>query len=239
MTKENILQEVKKAMDATNNHVSNYYILSALSAALIEDIRHETNKAAGAGKVEKILKNLLDASKKDAAYQTRAHYAHIENGALYATDTHRLLKLYTPINAPLWEEKEPGVEWFKFYDMIDKKPELIPVTMPDINALKTFIKCTKKENPVIILEAENGEKITLNARFLENAITNFTDVKIYGSAENTRRGGVYVSGKEGEIYILPINNALVDTMQPGFYTQLYRSGSTSFKKFSFDFENVA
>ena len=102
-----------------------------------------------------------------------------------------------------------------------------------------FIKCTKKENPVIILEAENGEKITLNARFLENAITNFTDVKIYASAENTRRGSVYVCGKEGELLILPINNARIEEMQPGFYTQLYNSGSITFKKFSFDFENVA
>lgn len=239
MTKENILQEVRKAMQATNDHVSNYFILSALSAALVEDIRHETNKATGNGKVEKILKNLLDASKKEAAYYDRAHYAHIENGALYATDTHRLLKLYTPISAPLWEEKEPGVEWFKLYDMIDKKPETIPAIMPDLNALKTFIKCTKKENPVVILETENGKKVTVNARYLENALTNFSNVKLYASANNTHKSAVYVSGNEGELLILPINNQRIEEMQPGFYTQLYNNSVYSFKKFSFDFEKVA
>lgn len=233
MTKENILLQVKKALE-NNLHGYTYesnLLLQKLAGDILEDVRSEANKKNGAGKLEKILKDIFN----NAAHENNIkmmQYSTIRNGKQYALDGYRLLELNTPINAPVWERDAEDGNIQKYYEVekIMKDTPTLEVNAPDMMELKAFNKYYKKtEKTCVILEAANGKKITVNSRYLENALLNFTNPKIYANEEGTTRNPIYIVGEEGRILILPINFDS-ENLEAGCYT-LYGK-----KKFTLDTE---
>lgn len=230
MTKENILTNVKKALDNLKHgyDFDAIQLLNLLTSELVSDLRTETNKKNGAGKVEKILKDIFtEAAKVNNGYKMM-QYSTILNDKQYALDGHRLIELETPIDAPVWERDNPDADLQKYYEVSRMMPETPDnqVVIPDLLALKQFNKTfSKKIKTVVILETENGNKLAINSRYLENALINFTDPKIYTFSNNSWKSGIIVSGKEGRLFILPINlnSYHINEMEPGFYNLDARS----------------
>ena len=191
MNTEKILLQVKKAIECYKHDelFCTYQILTELAADLFEDIRSNTNKKNGAGKIEKVLKDIFKNASRECNIKMM-QYTTIQNGKQYALDGHRLLELNTPIDAPVWERDNEDADLQKYYDVLRIMPATTPtleVKAPDLLELKAFNKYyNKSAKTCVLLEAANGEKIAVNSRYLENALNNFTDAKIYASC--LRRG---------------------------------------------------
>jgi len=246
MTKENILNNVKKALENLRHgyDFDAIQILNLLNNELVSDLRSEENKKNNAGKIEKIMKDIFSHAASENKYYKMMQYSTILNGKQYALDGHRLIELNTPINCPVWEIDNPDADLQKYYDvskMMPETPDNIAVT-PDLLALKQFNKTySKKIKTAVILETANGNKIAINSRYLENALINFTDPVIHTFEENSWKNGIIITGKEGRIFILPINlnSYLVNDMKPGFFimdNKRYWSLETETEK---EVENVA
>ena len=238
MTKENILLQVKKALENNLNdeHYSATLTLMQLAESLLDDVRTEANKKSGAGKVEKILKDIFNNAAKEGNMKMMQYTTIRENGKQYALDGHRLLEINTPLAAPVWErDAQEGSKqaYYQVEKMMVSTPSL-EVQAPDLMELKAMNKYYKKSKKTcVILEASNGVKICVNARYLENALTNFTNPKIYASEDGTKRNPIYITGDEGRLLILPINFDDQAFTTPGCYN-LYTK-----KRFTLETEKEA
>lgn len=229
MTKAEIYKEAEKARELLKDGIKSghyaqamddsQYILFTLLEKLKNDVRSEANKKNGAGKLEKILKDIFN----NAAHENNVkmmQYSTIRNGKQYALDGHRLLEINTPINAPVWERDAENGDIQSYYQVerIMQETPALEVISPDLMELKAFNKYYKKsEKTCVILETVNGKKITINSRYLENALTNLSNPKIYASEEMTARSPIYIVSEEARVLILPINFD-AENFAPGCYT---------------------
>lgn len=212
MTKENILQEVKKALNEAKSGelYSNILRLTELQQNLLEDVRHENNKNNNAGKIEKLAKDILKAGTKNGGYKMMGYTHTTPDGLQYALDGHRLIEIYNPLDLPDWNKDGDG-DLQKYYDVKKIIPaayeKYISLTMPDPVELRTFVKANKKENPICKLYTPyDHNEIYINAAWLSLAIDCFTNPVIEMQEDYTDyKSPVYIRGKEGRLLILPIN----------------------------------
>lgn len=221
MNKTQIYTAIREAMEAAKRGEDVTFLLNQLTEALVPDIRTEANKAAGAGKVEKIVKDILKVAGSNAS--ENMHYTAIIDNKQYCLDGFRLLELNTPIDAPIFGE-DPitrGGTWYDAKKIMPANLDLVKVdNIPALEDLRMFNKVNKKYNPVAVMSV-NGFNIIVNAAWLQNALDNFTDpvVQCIERPFDNRYNisPVIITGKEGRLMLLPINNSKIYEVEPGLY----------------------
>lgn len=211
MTKLSIYEVVKKALEEAKSGelYSNILRLTELQKNLLEDVRHENNKNNNAGKIEKLVKDILKAGTKNGGYKMMAYTHTTPDGLQYALDGHRLIEIYNPLDLPDWNKDGDG-DLVKYYDVKKIMPaaynSYLQIASPDPAELRAFVKTNKKENPICKLYTPGGSGLYINAIWLSLAIDCFTDPVIEMQEGYTDyKSPVYIRGKEGRLLILPVN----------------------------------
>ena len=233
MTKAEIYKAAEQAKDIlrealTTGHYGqaaqdSYSTLKELLEALKQDVRSEANKASGQAKVEKIVKDILKAAEKNYKSWNKEYnmmiYTSIIDGKQYCLDGHRLLELYNPIDAPVWEKDNPDGENCKrpYYDckrMFSENTAKVE-NIPELETLRSFNKVNKKLKPVCVMTV-NNQNIMVNSLWLQNGLDNLTSVEIFSQGGRSI-SPIVLNANEGRLLILPINNESLQDLQPGLY----------------------
>lgn len=168
---------------------------AALIRDIKEEIRQETAKASGKGTQRKALQRILNHAKTGCYGKDYMLFPWIQNGKQWFCSGHHIVGLNEPMD---WEKYPMQIDYPQADRLIIKSST--PIELPDIAALKAYIKIQKAQK-VKKIKYSFGFKV-FDAQLLLDVMEALPGAKAYDNGNKYH--GMYLESEDGVAMLLPV-----------------------------------